>query len=211
MRVLGWCVLLTVSILWCLCWILVFALIKWDAWCPKVRWQQSAPTQLCDQGREVALSLWSRVSKPKSSPRAAAVEASQSSWWGKRALRPLSDASFLCRKSHELGAPSLQRKEQGKSRKQEEYRATFSWKPREWGKSRSAKHQQKHVPPYSHTVLWTLAKKKKRHTSYAQKIDHQTLSRGKNGCQQPYNQLLSGPNPEEGMGTSFSAVRTAKH
>lgn len=36
----------------------------------------------------------------------------------------------------------------------------FSWKPREWGGSSSPKHPIKHFPPYSHSIVWTLTKKK---------------------------------------------------
>lgn len=78
-RLLGWlppeegtwvprvCVLLTMDIRWCLLWVLAFALRRWHARHPKVRWQHPEPISY-KWGREAAHFPRSKACRPKSFP-----------------------------------------------------------------------------------------------------------------------------------------------
>lgn len=146
MRVLGWCVLLTVSARWHLARFLLLPL-GWDAVCLEVRWQQSAPNQLWPKKRSSTFHVKQSFHSQKL-PRAA-VRSSQSSWERETALHPLSDVSLLCRKSYQFNAPGQSTsapfpvskgKRKGGGRREKNLG--------QWGGAGLPNTHQKHFPPY---------------------------------------------------------------
>lgn len=77
-------------------------------------------------------------------------------------LRAAKATSFLHLASACLDLSYLQEKKWGRRKKWEEFKANFSWKPKEWGGSRSPEHPVKYFLPYSHSIVWTLTKQKKK-------------------------------------------------